>query len=116
MPSTLAYVPKLGFVARMKGLARSSTSASVRPKVLSVLETMAALVIFCCSLGTISFVHINFISRGGPGIVIIILLSRSTHQPGAVPRGFWIISAEGITAACLILLGGISILYYLNIF
>src|SRR4030043_1107616 len=107
MPSTLAYVPQVGFVAERNGLARSSTSASVRPKVLSVLETMTAVVIFCCSLGIISFVHINFISRGGPGIVIIIRLSRSTHQPGAVPRGFWIIFAEGTTAACLILLGGI---------
>src|SRR4030043_314081 len=110
MPSILAYVAKVGFVAERKGPARSSTSASVRPKIFSVLETITALVTFCFNLGKISFVHIRCISRGGPGIVMIIRLSRSTHQPGAVPCGFWIIFAEGITIACFILLGGISIL------
>src|SRR4030042_2183467 len=114
MPSILAYVANVGFGEGRNGLALSSTSASVRPKVFSVLEIITAPDDFCCNLGIISFVHINSISRGGPGMVIIIRLSRSTHQPGAVPLGLGIISADGITLACFMLVGGISLLKYLN--
>ena len=43
------------------------------------------------------------ISVGGPGIATMILPSRSTHQPGAVPRGFGIARPDGITQHCFTL-------------
>ena len=46
------------------------------------------------------------ISTGGPGMMTMILPSRSAHQPGAVPLRLGMNSAEGISQACLTLCEG----------
>ena len=60
------------------------------------------------SRGKTSFCHIGNISRGGPGMTATTLPFFSTHQPGAVPRGFGNDVEEEIRMACCILEGGIS--------
>ncbi len=51
--------------------------------------------------------HIGRISRGGPGSRIATRPSgRSTHQPGAVPLGFGMDVADGMSHACLRLTRG----------
>ena len=48
------------------------------------------------------------ISDGGPGMTTMILPSRSTHHPGAVPLGLGMDRADGMRVACLMLEAGIS--------
>ncbi len=100
-------MPIDGFVPLSSGESISSTEPSPMPVVFSVRETRIESARRSSS-GTISCSHIRVISCGGPGITAITLPSRSTHQPGAVPRGLGMARAEGMSIACLRLRSGIA--------
>ena len=78
------------------------------PAVLSVRVMRIVPGLRRSSSGATSFSHMRVISVGGPGIAMMILPSRSTHQPGAVPRGFGIGAPDGITQHCFTLRSGIA--------
>ena len=105
-PSARAYTPIDGLVECKSGVIISSSVPSPMPDVLRVLETRMEEACFSSS-GATSFSHIRIISGGGPGITTIILFSRSTHHPGAVPRGFSMARADLINWACFKFRSGI---------
>ena len=81
--------------------------ALAQPVVFSVREISTVPALRSARSGPTSLLHIPVISAGGPGIATTIAPSFSTHQPGAVPRGFGIDRPEGTTVACFTFCSGI---------
>ena len=101
-------MPMLGLADLSCALTISSTVPSPMPAVLSVRVIRMEPGWRRRSSGATSFSHMRVISVGGPGIATMILPSRSTHHPGAVPRGLGMARAEGMTQHCLTLRSGIA--------
>ena len=103
---------RAGDIAACIGLKDITTgdtlSDSDKPIVLYDLVITTSLSSMEMSLGLISFSHIGYSSRGGPGKAMANLLFFSTHHPGAVPFGLLIAVAEGISQDCLIFVSGMS--------
>ena len=85
-----------------------SIALSPTPAILSVLDTR---VWFCFNAryGFTCLENIGFISFGGPGIIIRILLLSSIIIPGAVPFSLYITVEFTGTIACLTLLSVIGL-------
>src|SRR4030042_797123 len=102
-------MPSVGLSIWKKGVTISFTVASDMPNIFRVRVRLTLPGNLARKPGLISLRHIGSISRGGPGINIMILPSFSAHQPGAVPLGLGIDLAEGISIACLMLLAGLCL-------
>ena len=100
-------MPSDGFSLSNRGDSISSRPPSVMPNVLRVRVAMAMPGLSSLRRGPTKFSHMPVISRGGPGRAAMTRSPRRTHQPGAVPMGFGITSAEGMSVACLTFVSGI---------
>src|SRR4030042_1170485 len=102
-------MPSVGLSMWKKRVTLSLTVASDMPNIFRVRVRLTLSGNLASRPGLISLRHIGSISRGGPGINMIILPSFSAHQPGAVPLGLGIDLAEGTSIACLMLVEGIRL-------